>query len=96
MSRIGRLPIAVPAGVTVNIKDNQVSVKGPKGEISQTFVPAMTIKLQDSKLVVERPNDTKENRALHGLTRSLIKQYGNRRNKGLGKKLGNSWGGLPR
>lgn len=72
MSRIGRLPVAVPAGVTVNIKDNQVSVKGPKGEISQTFVPSMTIKLQDSKLVVERASDTKEDRALHGLTRSLL------------------------
>ncbi len=72
MSRIGRLPIAVPSGVTVNIKDSQVTVKGPKGEISQTFVPAMAIKLEDGKLIVERPSDTKEHRALHGLTRSLL------------------------
>ena len=49
MSRIGRLPIAVPSGVTVNIKDSQVTVKGPKGEISQTFVPDMTIKLDEDQ-----------------------------------------------
>ncbi len=72
MSRIGRLPIAVPPEVTVSIKENFVSVKGPKGEISQTFVPGMSIKLKDGKLIVERPDDRKENRALHGLTRSLL------------------------
>jgi large subunit ribosomal protein L6 len=72
MSRIGRLPITIPSGVTVSIKENQVSIKGPKGEISQTFVPGMIIKVEDSKLTVARPNDTKENRALHGLTRSLL------------------------
>lgn len=87
MSRIGRLPIAVPAGVTVNIKDSTVSIKGPKGEISQTFVPAMKIKLQDSKLVVERPNDTKENRALHGLTRSLLNNMVTGVTKGWEKSL---------
>ena len=72
MSRIGRLPITVPAGVTVTIKGSQVTVKGPKGEISQTFVPDMTIKMEDSKLTVQRPDDSKENRSLHGLTRSLL------------------------
>jgi large subunit ribosomal protein L6 len=72
MSRIGRLPIAVPAGVTVNIKDSQVVVKGPKGEISQTFTPGMVVKLEGGQLTVSRPNDSKENRALHGLTRSLL------------------------
>jgi large subunit ribosomal protein L6 len=72
MSRIGRLPIIIPSGVTVSIKENQVSIKGPKGEISQTFVPAMSIKLENSKLTVERPDDSKENRSLHGLTRSLL------------------------
>jgi large subunit ribosomal protein L6 len=72
MSRIGRLPIAVPSGVTVNIKDQRVTVKGPKGEISQTFVPGMAIKLEDDKLIVQRPSDSKEHRALHGLTRSLL------------------------
>jgi large subunit ribosomal protein L6 len=87
MSRIGRLPIAVPAGVTVNIKENQVSVKGPKGEISQTFVPAMAIKLEDSKLIVQRPNDTKENRALHGLTRALLNNMVTGVTKGWDKTL---------
>ena len=72
MSRIGRLPITVPKGVTVTIKDNQVTMKGPKGEISQTFVPDMAIKLEEGKLTVSRPNDSKQNRALHGLTRSLL------------------------
>jgi large subunit ribosomal protein L6 len=72
MSRIGRLPITVPEGVTVNIKDSQVTLKGPKGEISQTFNSEMSIKYEDGKLTVSRPNDTKQNKALHGLTRSLL------------------------
>lgn len=72
MSRIGRLPITVPSGVTVIIKDSLVTVKGPKGEISQAFVPGMAVKQIEGKLIVERPNDTKQNRALHGLTRSLL------------------------
>jgi large subunit ribosomal protein L6 len=72
MSRIGRLPITVPSGVTINIKDNAVSVKGPKGEINQTFNADMKIKLEDGKIIVERPSDSKEHRALHGLTRSLL------------------------
>jgi large subunit ribosomal protein L6 len=72
MSRIGRLPIAVPSGVSVTIADQQVTVKGPKGEISQNFRPDMTIKLEEDKLIVQRANDEKENRALHGLTRSLL------------------------
>ena len=72
MSRIGRLPITVPSGVTVTIKDSLVNVKGPKGEISQSFTPDMKIKLEDGKIVVDRPSDSKEHRALHGLTRSLL------------------------
>jgi large subunit ribosomal protein L6 len=72
MSRIGRLPITIPSGVTVNIKDSQVTIKGPKGEMKQTFVPDMAIKLEDNKLIVERPSDSKQHRALHGLTRSLL------------------------
>jgi large subunit ribosomal protein L6 len=87
MSRIGRLPITVPAGVTVNIKANEVMVKGPKGEMSQTFVPDMLIKLEDSKLTVQRPNDTKENRALHGLTRSLLNNMVTGVTKGWDKTL---------
>jgi len=72
MSRIGRLPIGIPSGVTVSIQENNVKIKGPKGEISQSFMPQMRIKVEDNKILVERPDDVKENRALHGLTRSLL------------------------
>jgi large subunit ribosomal protein L6 len=72
MSRIGRKPIAVPDGVTVEIKQGLVSVKGPKGELSQTVDPAMKVTQSDGTLAVERPTDRGEHRALHGLTRSLI------------------------
>jgi large subunit ribosomal protein L6 len=87
MSRIGRLPIAVPAGVTVNIKDSNVVVKGPKGEISQTFNPGMTIKLEDGKLTVNRPSDNKQDKALHGLTRSLLNNMVTGVTKGWEKNL---------
>ena len=73
MSRIGRLPITVPAGVTTDIKDgNTVTVKGPKGELTRTFAPELGISLEDGTLTVTRPNDLKKNKALHGLTRALI------------------------
>lgn len=74
MSRIGRQPIVIPVGVTVNIDggSNVVEVKGPKGTLKQTMHPNMTVKTEDGKVLVTRPNDEKENRALHGLTRSLI------------------------
>ncbi len=87
MSRIGRLPITVPAGVTVNIKDSQVVIKGPKGEARQAFLPAMSIKLEDNKLVVERPSESKEHRALHGLTRSLLNNMVEGVTKGWEKNL---------
>jgi large subunit ribosomal protein L6 len=72
MSRIGRLPIAIPSGVTVDIKDSQVTVKGPKGEISEIFLSVMAIKQAENQLKVERPSDSKEHKALHGLTRSIL------------------------
>ena len=73
MSRIGKLPVPVPAGVEVKIDGNTVTVKGPKGELTQTFNENMAISLgEDGSIVVERPNDARENRAMHGLTRSLI------------------------
>ncbi len=73
MSRIGRMPIAVPAGVTVDIAENNtVTVKGPKGELTRTFPAAMTIKEEEGQIVVTRPDDRKENKAYHGLTRALI------------------------
>ncbi len=73
MSRIGRMPIAVPAGVEVKIADgNVVTVKGPKGTLTQNLAPAMTIQQEGSEILVTRPNDEKINRSLHGLTRTLL------------------------
>ena len=73
MSRIGRAPITVPAGVEVSIADNNVvTVKGAKGTLTQQFNANMAIALENGVLTVSRPNDAKENRALHGLTRTLI------------------------
>mgnify|MGYP000544463525 CR=1 FL=1 len=73
MSRIGRLPITVPAGVTVTVDSNNlVTVKGPKGTLTKTMNPAMTITCEDGAIHVTRPNDEKLNRSLHGLTRTLL------------------------
>ena len=72
MSRVGRLPIEVPAGVDVTIDGSYVKVKGPKGELDFTFTPELTIKKEDGTIVVERPTDQPMHRALHGTTRSLI------------------------
>ena len=73
MSRIGKMPIAVPAGVTVDIaENNKVTVKGPKGELSRTLASEMEIKQDGDTITVSRPNDLKRNRALHGLTRTLL------------------------
>ena len=73
MSRIGRMPVAVPAGVTVEIAENNVvTVKGPKGTLTRTLVPEMEIKMEDGHVVVSRPNDLKRMKSLHGLTRTLI------------------------
>ena len=73
MSRIGRMPISFPAGVDVKIEEgNFVTVKGPKGTLTQQLSPAMTITQEGSELHVTRPDDAKENRSLHGLTRTLL------------------------
>ena len=73
MSRIGRLPVAIPAGVTVSVADgNVVTVKGPKGTLVRTFVPELTIEVKDNEVLVSRPNDLKREKSLHGLTRTLI------------------------
>ena len=72
MSRIGRKPITVPAGVEVTIDGSAVTVKGPKGTLSGTFNSNMTIAMDEGVINVTRPNDEKENRSLHGLTRTLI------------------------
>ena len=73
MSRIGKMPVAIPAGVEVTVADgNLVTVKGPKGTLTQQLQPSMTIKQEGAELLVSRPDDGKENRALHGLTRALL------------------------
>ena len=73
MSRIGRLPIAVPAGVTVTIDDNNlVTVKGPKGTLSQQINPDISVKLENNEIKITRPSDDKQHRAWHGLYRALI------------------------
>ena len=72
MSRIGRMPIAIPSGVTLKIDGSLVSVKGPKGELSRTICPDMILEVEGDVLNVKRPSDNKEHRAMHGLTRTLI------------------------
>lgn len=72
MSRIGKMPITVPAGVTVTIENNFVTVKGPKGELSRQINKNMKLPLDNGVLTVERPSDEKEDRAMHGLSRTLI------------------------
>ncbi|QIK64230.1 50S ribosomal protein L6 [Leucobacter viscericola] len=72
MSRIGKLPITVPGGVDVKIAGQQVTVKGSKGELSLTVAEPIRVALEDGQVLVTRPNDERESRALHGLTRTLI------------------------
>jgi len=72
VSRIGRMPVTVPNGVQVSIDGTHVTVKGPKGELAREFHPTMHIKRVDDELVVERPDDSRQSRALHGLTRALL------------------------
>ncbi len=72
MSRVGRMPITVPQGVVVNIKEDGVTVTGPKGELRRRFNPDMSITLNNNSLIVSRPSDSRVHRSLHGLTRSLL------------------------
>src|SRR5579875_2795171 len=72
MSRTGRAPIPVPSGGEVDIANRQVTVKGPNGTLSRPVPGEITVRQEDGSLLVERPNDERENRALHGLTRSLV------------------------
>ncbi len=88
MSRIGRLPVAIPAGVTVTVADNNVvTVKGKLGELTQKFDAIIDIKVEGAEVLVTRPNDEKEVRALHGLTRALINNMVVGVNEGFSKKL---------
>ena len=72
MSRIGRLPIDIPSGVTITVDGQDVAVKGPKGELSLTVSSPIEVRLDENQLVVSRPDDERESRSLHGLTRTLI------------------------
>ena len=72
MSRIGKLPISIPAGVTVTVDNNLVTVKGPKGELTQQVDPKVEVKIEENEIVVNRKGDDKQSRAYHGLYRSLI------------------------
>ncbi len=88
MSRIGRMPIAIPAGVTVDIaENNKVTVKGPKGTLERVLPAEMDIKVEGSEIVVTRPNDLKKMKSLHGLTRTLINNMVIGVNEGYEKKL---------
>ena len=87
MSRIGRMPIAVPAGVDVKIDGSTVTVKGPKGTLTRTVSSNITVTLDNGVITVTRPNDLKENRSLHGLTRTLIANMVQGVNEGFKKEL---------
>ena len=87
MSRIGKLPIAIPEKVKVSISENTVTATGPKGELKRTLHPDMTISLQDNIVTVTRPDDSKDHRSLHGLTRTLIANMVEGVSKGFEKGL---------
>ncbi len=87
MSRIGKMPISVPAGVEVKIDGNTVTAKGPKGELTRSFQPSMTIKQEGDEIVVTRPDDSRESKSYHGLTRTLIANMVQGVSTGFSKKL---------
>ncbi|NLW64736.1 MAG: 50S ribosomal protein L6 [Clostridiales bacterium] len=88
MSRIGKAPITIPAGVDVSIgENNHVTIKGPKGTLERKFAPQLSIALNEGVLTVARPDDEKQNRALHGLTRSLLNDMVIGVNEGFKKEL---------
>ena len=87
MSRIGKQPVTIPAGVEVKIDGHIVNVKGPKGELTREFNPMMTIKQEGDEIIVTRPDDSREARSLHGLTRTLIHNMVVGVSEGFSKKL---------
>ncbi len=72
MSRIGKKPVTIPTGVTVTLDGSKITVKGPKGELSRSLPSAMLVSMKDNEVIVERPSDENEHKALHGLTRTLV------------------------
>ncbi|UOQ44604.1 50S ribosomal protein L6 [Halobacillus salinarum] len=87
MSRVGLKALEIPEGVEIKQENNTITVKGPKGELTRTFHPDITVKIEDNVLSVERPSDNKEHRALHGTTRSLIGNMVDGVSKGFEKSL---------
>lgn len=87
MSRIGRMPIVIPAGVDVKLDANVVTVKGPKGTLTQAIHPEMLVKIEDGSIKVDRPSEAKNHKALHGLTRTLIANMVNGCNESFKKTL---------
>jgi large subunit ribosomal protein L6 len=87
MSRIGKLPIKIPSGVTITVDDNFITVKGPKGELKQFTMPGININQQDDTITITRINDMPKNRAKHGLMRSLINNMVKGVTEGFSKKL---------
>lgn len=87
MSRLGKRPVEIPQGVTVNVAGVGVSVKGKLGELKQNFHPAMTVKVDGNQISVVRPSDSKQHRELHGLTRALLQNMVNGVSKGYNKEL---------
>src|SRR4030042_1011207 len=87
MSRIGRLPIPVPKGVKVDIKDNEVTVSGPKGELKRVLPAGISVAIQDTSLVVSRASESREHRSLHGLIRALLANMVDGVSKGYEKVL---------
>lgn len=87
MSRIGRMPVSIPAGVTVDVKGSTVVTKGPKGELTQTMHPDMLISMEDGCVVVKRPSEQKLHKSLHGLTRTLVANMVEGVEKGYTKEL---------
>lgn len=87
MSRVGKKPIEIPAGVTVTANNGTVAVKGPKGELTRSFNPEMEIKIEENVVTITRPSDVKEHRALHGTTRAVIANMVEGVSKGFERKL---------
>jgi large subunit ribosomal protein L6 len=87
MSRIGRKPVAVPKGVTLQVEGNTVAVKGPRGELRRSLHPEMQIALKDAQFTVARPSEEKRHKALHGLTRTLVQNMVEGVSKGFSKSL---------
>jgi large subunit ribosomal protein L6 len=87
MSRIGKLPVPIPAGVTVTIEGNTVTVKGPRGELTRTLHPEMKVAMENGQVTVSRPSDDSNHKALHGLSRTLVANMIEGVTKGFSKQL---------